>query len=167
MGDTKGFVGADGNPVGTPGNSGSTDWQYIDPAGVDASGGTSDSGRAGKRRGRKPAAASGQEKEKVSSLRGLDIKEILLSIHSMLAIGLKTPALALEPAEADKLEDAIKRVWKHYPLNVSQKQVDIAFALTVAGEIYGTRIAAIIIERRATKQPRDENQTVFQFPVRQ
>ena len=71
------------------------------------------------------------------------------------------------PAEADKLEDAIKRVWKHYPLNVSQKQVDIAFALTVAGEIYGTRIAAIIIERRATKQPRDENQTVFQFPVRQ
>jgi hypothetical protein len=71
----------------------------------------------------------------------------------MVAIAVRVPAIALEREEAEKLDGAIKRVWKHYPLNVSQKQMDIAFACTVAAEIYGTRIVAAVVSKSAEPQP--------------
>ena len=164
-------VGFDGN---NPINS-DDGWSFVDPAAVAAaaSGTGTDPGTGNRsgRRGRKPAAnkAGGTQdtKEKVASLRGLDLKDILISIHAMLAIGLKTPALQLDVKEADKLEDAIKRIWRHYPLAVSQKLVDIAFAVTVCGEIYGTRIATIIMEKRASEKPSAQSgngESVISFP---
>jgi hypothetical protein len=81
----------------------------------------------------------------------------------MLAIALKRPALALEPAEAEKLEDAFKRVWRHYPLNVSQKQVDMAFAATVVVEIYGTRIAAAYMDSGTQAPVKQADPTVLPF----
>lgn len=84
----------------------------------------------------------------------------------MLAIALRNPMIALEASEADKLEDAIKRVWRHYPLNVSQKQVDMAFAATVVAEIYGTRIAAAFMAPKKS-EPEKPTASVFPFAVPQ
>lgn len=160
MGETTGIVNADIQPIGGNTETDGHRWQYVNPGdlgtGTGTAAGGSDSG-TGTRRGRKPGSknSSAAKEGAPASLRGLDITEILLSAHSMLAIALRTPAIALEKEEAEKLQDAIKRVWKHYPLNVSQKQVDIAFAVTVCGEIYGTRIAAAMLAKSI--KPEAEN----------
>lgn len=83
----------------------------------------------------------------------------------MLAIRFQNPAIVLAPEEAKRLDEAIKRVWKHYPVAVTQKQLDISFALWTVGEIYGTRVMAAIVDKKAAKnKPADAeggNVTVF------
>lgn len=140
----------------------------IDPAsGGAASGGSNNSGGSytGRRRGRKPGSRNTASKDQ-ANLRGLDIAEILLSAHMMLAIALKTPQLVLEKTEAEKLEEAIQRVWRHYPMDVSQKHLDISMALFTVASIYGTRAVAIFTESRVNQraQPR-ESGGVVQFPI--
>jgi hypothetical protein len=67
----------------------------------------------------------------------------------MLAITLRVPELELEPEEAKRLETAIKRVSRHYPVNVNQKQVDVAMLIYALGTVYGTRAVAIYTARKA------------------
>ena len=130
----------------------------IDPStGAGSGGGNSDDGnRAGKRRGR-PRGSTNAPKDQ-ATLKGVDLKAILLSIHLMLAARTSISQLALDEEEAGRLEEAIKRVWKHYPVNVTQKQLDIAMAVYAVGDIYGTRLVSIYLDRRnAGKEQAPQN----------
>lgn len=69
----------------------------------------------------------------------------------MLALKLG-PEWELEGDEAKQMETAIKRVMKHQDMQVSQKQLDYAFAAYVVATVYGTRIVATVIARRATSE---------------
>lgn len=75
----------------------------------------------------------------------------------MLAVALKNPLLELSEDEAKKLDKAIKRVSRHYPVNVSQKQVDIAYAIYTVGAIYGTRAIAIIAQSKTGTAKQQDN----------
>ena len=67
----------------------------------------------------------------------------------MLAMLLNTPELAIEEAEAKRMETALKRVTKQYELPISQKHIDLIYFATTIGEVYGTRAVAIMARKRA------------------
>lgn len=82
----------------------------------------------------------------------------------MLAIWSGIPEIELEPDEAKKMETAIKRVTKHYPVNVSQKHVDMTYLVYTLGTIYGTRAVAIYAARKAQPSQANPNTSnVFDF----
>lgn len=92
---------------------------------------------------------------------------MLQSIHAMLAIRFKSDVWMLTDAEAKRMDKAIKQVAKHYPVSVSQKQLDIGFAVYACAEIYGSRIVATIAQRKAAQQEdttAQENVVQFHFP---
>lgn len=80
----------------------------------------------------------------------------------MAAAFLKTPELALDDAEAKRMETAMKKVARHYPLAVTQKQVDTAYFISTIAEIYGTRAVAIYTNRTAAPVQRAP-ENVFTF----
>jgi hypothetical protein len=67
----------------------------------------------------------------------------------MAAAFLNVPELNLDESEAKRLETSIKRVSKHYPVAVSQKQLDTAMLFMTIAEIYGTRAVAIYTAKKA------------------
>jgi hypothetical protein len=162
-----------------PGMDDNDGWVTIDPATAAAAGsggtggGNADAGSdQPKRRGRKPGSRNTPKEESGSgSLAGLEIKDILLSAHSMLALALKNPLLELSEDEAKKLDKAIKRVSRHYPVNVSQKHVDIGYAIYTVGAIYGTRAIAIMAQSKMSNKtpqqtpPRDPSVLPFAAPT--
>jgi len=68
----------------------------------------------------------------------------------MLAAITKTQELAIDQTEANMLATGIANVSRHYDFAATQKSIDWANLLMVAGTIYGTRIYAI----RAKRPPR-------------
>ena len=102
--------------------------------------------RAKERRG-KPVSGGPR-----SSQTALDLKHLLFSLHLMGAAISKQPTLALTEDESAKLAAAISRVAEHYEVPMLDEKSRAWLALGVAGcEVYGTRIAAIVIE--AKKRP--------------
>lgn len=74
--------------------------------------------------------------------------------------------LALDDAEAKKLDGAIKRVMKHHEINISQKHADMAYLGYVVATIYGTRAVAIYSNRKIVpQQAAQENGNLFAFPA--
>lgn len=61
----------------------------------------------------------------------------------------------LDDGEAKQLETAIKRVMRHQDMQVSQKQLDYAFAAYVIATVYGTRIVATIVSKKSGEEKTD------------
>lgn len=72
----------------------------------------------------------------------------------MLAAITKTQELAIDQTEANMLATGIANVSRHYDFAATQKSIDWANLLMVAGTIYGTRIYAL----RAKRPPRPAKQ---------
>lgn len=88
----------------------------------------------------------------------------------MLAIRLQSDRWKLTDDEADQLDKAVKRVWKHYPANVTQKQLDIGMACYTVATIYGARVIGEIADRKSGKRDavaEPTAQNVFKFEVPQ
>jgi hypothetical protein len=79
----------------------------------------------------------------------------------LLAIRLAAPEMELSLEEAEKLDKAVKRVLRHYPVHVTQKQLDVGLLIYAVGEIYGTRIAAMVMNRRAARSRSPDNTIPF------
>jgi hypothetical protein len=88
---------------------------------------------------------------------------MLAGIHGMLAIKLG-PHWTLDDKEAKELDKAIKRVFRHQNMKVTQKQLDYAFAAYVFATIYGTRIVTTVVLARGGKQA-EPVQEAFSFPT--
>ena len=146
----------------------------IDPAarnsgrsgGEDSGTGNDTGGRRGRGRPRGNAQSGASKASDQASLAGLDIKDILLNIHMMLSVWTGLPELCLEDAEAKRLETAIKKVSRHYPVNISQKHVDLSYLIYTIGTIYGTRAVAIYAAKRksgSTPPVNPDNVVDFNF----
>ena len=130
-----------------------------------------DSGNSGtsqRRRGRPPGSRNASKtSDNPANLKGIDIADILISIHALLAIRLQAPEWELSKEEAKRLDDAVKRVQRHYPLAVTQKQLDIAMALYVVADVYGTRIVTTVVKAKTRKKKSEPENVVpfaFNFP---
>lgn len=75
----------------------------------------------------------------------------------MLAAITKTPELILDENEAKRMESSIKKISKHYPVAISQKNLDMLMLGATLAEIYGTRAVAIYARKSA---PRSAPQVV-------
>jgi hypothetical protein len=72
------------------------------------------------------------------------------------------PELELAETEAVRLNQAIQQVYRHYPLSVSQKQLDTVMLAYVMFDVYGTRIATIYLNRNSSRAAGDAQ--VVPFP---
>lgn len=155
--------GASGNPDDAGG------FVFTDPASV---AGTAETGETGKRRRGRPRKESGQSgaNETASraspSLSGVDIGDILKSIHALLAAQIGEH-WAIDENETKQLDKAIKRALKHQDMKVTQKQIDYAFLAYVLAQVYGTRIVTTIVVKTAEhkKQAPASTPNIFAFPA--
>lgn len=136
----------------------------IDPDSL-GSAGASEAGNGGnseprKRRGRPPGSGKGAGK-KANSQDISGIESILFSVHAMLAAITKTPELALDPSEANKLGAAIVGVQQHYDVLVDAKTMAWINLAMTAGAIYGTRIFAITARKGKEKEAKKSANVVY------
>lgn len=108
------------------------------------------SGDGPKRRGRKPGSknrSSGPTQKETSG----DLAGLLLSIHMMGAMILKTPELELTPDESEKLGAAVARVNKEFGVQImSPKMAALVNLGIVAGTVYGPR--GVVLWHKARKE---------------
>lgn len=145
-----------GTVSGDAGNAGeffATSPEYLNPeSAIDGNGGgsgTDSSSGTGKRRGRKPGT-----RNKAKAVQG-DLTSMLFGVHQMCAALLKVPELALDEAEAKRLNDAAVEVMRHYTDVSLPPEIVAWFNLAmVGGIIYGPRYIAYSVR---TKRERENN----------
>jgi hypothetical protein len=95
----------------------------------------------------------------------VDLTQILFSAHMMMAAIAKAPAWAITEDESAKLAKAIDDVAQHYEMPLLDEKGRAWLALSMVGcEVYGTRVASAIIERKQ-RQPKPAQASVT--PIRQ
>lgn len=104
-----------------------------------------------KRRGRKPGSknrASQQSTKEVSQ----DLSGLLLSLHLMGSVILKTPELAITKEESEQLGEAVARVNREFGVQImSPKMAALVNLGIVAGTVYGPRVVTVIHEAKKKK----------------
>jgi hypothetical protein len=79
---------------------------------------------------------------------------MFVGLHAMLARATDTPEIELTPDEGAAFMGAAQNVLRHYSVAATQKTLDwIAFAGVTSG-IYGPRMFAIHMRRKAGQEPR-------------
>lgn len=154
---------------------------YVNPADIGNDSGRttgSDTGSdtGSRRRGRPPGSRNRTSKD-TASLSGVDIGDILKSIHALLSVK-AGPHWLLDDAEAKQLDKAIKKAMRHQDMKVTQKQMDYAFAAYVIATVYGSRVVTSVALARnpnkrarqqatqqATQQAASTGGVVFEFPA--
>lgn len=169
----------------TGGNGGSPDagnggtrivdgFTVYDP-GTIAGGTSGDGGDSGvpRKRGRKPGSKNGsgtgaqRTAAQKASTAVEGIEKLLLSLHTMAAIGFQTPELAIAPEDAKLLSGAIVDVAEQYSVTVDPKVAAWAKLCMIAGTIYGGRILQIHLRHKSERKPKapvvNESAEVFAF----
>ena len=78
------------------------------------------------------------------------LKSSLVLGHAVLAGALKSPRLAIDEEEGEKLAEALDAVLAHYvSVNVDAKMRDWLNLLIVGGGIYGPRVAAAMLDAKS------------------
>lgn len=75
--------------------------------------------------------------------------------------------MELAQEEANKLAILTHNVARHYPVGITQKQLDWGALIMACATIYGTRLTAIKIRREADKREKEqqsETGRTVQFP---
>lgn len=171
----------DGTPPDTSGNGGGDEfasgggavvdgYTVFDPASV---GGTpndaSVGGDAPRKRGRKPGSKNGTGAARTGAQKAstavAGIEKLLLSLHTMAAVGFQAPELVLAQDDAKLLAEAMVDVAEQYSVTVDPKVAAWAKLCMVAGTIYGGRILQIHLRRKSEKKPKpvQEAAEVFTF----
>jgi hypothetical protein len=111
-------------------------------------------GSTGRKHPKRPATATATANadagtRKSSTQTASDLTAILFSAHMMLAAFTKQPNFIVTEEEAAKLAKGISRVAELYdaPLLDERTRAWIGLAL-VGAEVYGTRIAAVVVEAK-------------------
>lgn len=107
--------------------------------------------------GRKPGAGnSGRSSatatkpaKRANGVNGLE--KLLLSIHTIAAIKLETPELAIDNSEAAMLANAINAVQEHYGFDVPPEIAIWVNLATALGTVYGPRVISITARRKKNK----------------
>jgi hypothetical protein len=90
------------------------------------------------------------------------VEQLLFSIHAMGAAILKTPELAIQPAEAKALATAVAGVSRHYDVAIAAKTMDWINLFTALGMVYGPRLIVISGKARDKRPQRPAPQRAEQ-----
>lgn len=162
-GNTGNIAGPDSGTVDNSGIGGGGGEQprliIVDPASVSGGDGgsqpdTSGSGAGEPRRRGRPRGSSNARSAapgKKAALNVNAVEAILFSGHAMLAGIVQTPELMIGKDEAHDLAEAIAGVARHYDMDVPAKSLDWANLAMVVGRIEGTRVVALMNNRRNGK----------------
>ena len=158
--------GNDGNKanLGTDGGSSS---EFVDPQAARNASGDGTASDAPKRRGRPPGSKNNAPKAASNQDIGA-IEATLLSIHIVLVA--RIPEMAIEPAEAKMMAEAIARVSRHYPkvaAVMTGKIADHIALFTAVSAVYGTRLVAINERVKNPKPPLNNPNVVTMNPTGQ
>lgn len=155
MADTAGGpANTDGKPNGgtgeqTPGGDATAgrtpirNRPIIDPAIISGQSGTaadSDDGSGGTGRRKRGRPAGSTSRARPSETPPLEITDILVSAHNILATALKSDLFRLDRSEAEQINEAINKVSRHYNVEIAAKTMDWCNLVTVLCAVYGTRI---------------------------
>lgn len=148
------------NDSGNPGDIGGVDGDVIiierddnifDPAtadrgsGGERAAGDSNAGSNARKGRRKRTVRASQETSE-------NLTAILFSMHRMLAALTNTAELAIEKEEAKQLAEAIERVERLYTdAIIPESWLAWGNLVSVAGQVYGTRIMAANIRKKSSK----------------
>ena len=95
-------------------------------------------------RGATPAAAKANAAQAT-----IDLTSILYSLHTMGAVLLKAPGLAITEDEAKMLASAAARVSEQYDVPLLDEKTRAWLNLAMAAtQVYGTRIVAVVVEKK-------------------
>jgi hypothetical protein len=126
---------------------------FTDPATGTRSGGSNDGSPTRRRRGRGPARGSKPSRATTTQTTG-DIAAILYSLHFGMANIFKSELIAITKDESETLSAAITRVTELYEIRIlPEKQMAWLNLIIVAGSIYGPRVAASSLKKKAKKGP--------------
>jgi hypothetical protein len=96
--------------------------------------------------------ADATSSRKAATQATIDLTHVLYSLHRMGAVFLQSPDFVITEEEAKLLADAIRRVSDLYEIPLLDEKARAWLNLGMAGtEVYGTRIAAAIIDRKRRK----------------
>lgn len=146
--------------AGGIGSDDGTGWTVIDPVAIGGG-----SGGEPRRRGR-PRGTGAKGSDKAGAVGGFDLREILVSVHSMLAIRLNQPAMELTKEQAGKIQQAVKLVEKHHRIGMSQRHMDYAMAGWLIAEIYVPMAVTMYAGSKAPKpsvEPAPVDPTILPF----
>ena len=91
---------------------------------------------------------------------------MFVGLHALFAVNTNTPELALTNEEGEAFMKACQNVMRHYSVHTTQKTIDWISLFGVAGGIYGTRVAAIIVRKRGEADPNAPRRTATVTPLR-
>ena len=138
------------DPVTDPGSG----FIYINP-GRTRGGNAGDSGAGNDRSsdtGRKRGRPAGSGQTRTAAVNRLKIAGIIQKGHSALAKFLDAPELELDEEESKQLETACKLMLPHTNITLTPRQIDLLIAGEILAEVYGTRLLALYIRRKAPKK---------------
>lgn len=120
-----------------------------------------------KRRGRKPGAGNGSARKvgqkAKSDISITGVEKILLSLHSMAAVGFRAPELMLDETEARAMGEGIMAVQSHYNFDASAEVIAwVNLAMILMG-IYGPRIM-LIRDRKREESPKKKESAAQVIP---
>lgn len=108
-----------------------------------------DAARATKAARGDAAAAATTTTRKTAAQATLDLTHILYSLHTMGSVLLQIPSLVITQEEAKQLASAITRVSELYEIPILDEKARAWINLGLVGvQVYGTRIAAAMVERK-------------------
>lgn len=139
--------GIEQSETAASGDSGTIDPATIAGPGNAQIGETIQSGvkKRGRPKGWKPATA------KAATSTPLDVNglnKLIYSVHDILATATKIPEIKLDEDESLKLSQSTVDLAKHYNIAVSEKTMAWSNFIATIGAVYGTRLAAVINEKR-------------------
>lgn len=110
-------------------------------------------GSIAKKRGRKAGSGGTASRASTAKTQTPDgISSVLFSLHAMAASFVKVEELAIDKKEADMLASAINDVQKFYDVQASAEVLLWVNVFGVAAAVYGPRIAAVMMRKRAEKE---------------
>lgn len=141
-------------PDGDNGDTGGSDPGSVIEPGKLTSGSSDNTGQRSRKRRSDAGQSRGPRAQKADATDLGSIAEIISEVHSMLALMLQTPELALDESkgEHEKLARALNRVAAHYNIPIlDPKTRDWIMLAKTAGVIYGSRVMAVYLRMQAEK----------------
>ena len=78
-------------------------------------------------------------------------------MHQIMAAGLQTPELALDPSESKAIAEGIQNVAQHYPVAIDPKTMAWINLGIVCSSVYGPRMVAIGINKNKRQKQKQED----------
>lgn len=101
-----------------------------------------------------PRRKRGRKATAEASVSVVGLEKLLMSFHTMAAVGFQAPEMVIDNQEANMMATAIAEVNRHYPVAVDPGHVAIAQLVGVSVLVYGPRAKMIVDRKRKEREER-------------